>query len=162
MDRFQLPLYNEIPDVGLYLEQVQRFAEDKLKPLKDVSITSSMISNYVKQSIIRKPVKKLYYRDQIAEIIFVAIAKTVMSLDDIRGIMEIHRNESETGRAYEYFRRGLTEKLEEITQGQKPDVHASEPSASIDSENAYLMNQIFKTIAYKLYLDDLLGKRLGK
>ena len=104
MDRFQLPLYNEIPDVGLYLDQVQRFAEDKLKPLKDVSITSSMISNYVKQSIIRKPVKKLYYRDQIAEIIFVAIAKTVMSLNDIRGIMEIHRNESETGRAYEYFR----------------------------------------------------------
>lgn len=162
MDKFQLPLYNEIPDVGLYLEQVQRFAEDKLKPLKDVSITSSMISNYVKQSIIRKPVKKLYYRDQIAEIIFVAIAKTVMSLDDIRGIMEIHRNESETGRAYEYFRSGLTEKLEEITQGQKADVHASEPSASVDSENAYLMDQIFKTIAYKLYLDDLLGKRLGK
>ena len=162
MDRFQLPLYNEIPDVGLYLDQVQRFAEDKLKPLKDVSITSSMISNYVKQSIIRKPVKKLYYRDQIAEIIFVAIAKTVMSLNDIRGIMEIHRNESETDRAYEYFRRGLTEKLEEITHGQKADVHTSKPSASVDSENTYLMDQIFKTIAYKLYLDDLLGKRLGK
>ena len=46
---FHLPRYQEIPDVGLYLEQTAKYIDSYLSPLEDISITGSMISNYVKK-----------------------------------------------------------------------------------------------------------------
>ena len=45
---FRLPRYQEIPDVGLYLEQTTKYIAGHLAPLQEGRITSSMISNYVK------------------------------------------------------------------------------------------------------------------
>lgn len=55
---FHLPRYQEIPDVGLYLEQTAKYIDSYLSPLEDISITGSMISNYVKKKIINKPRQK--------------------------------------------------------------------------------------------------------
>ena len=74
---FRLPRYHEIPNVGLYLEQITKYICESLAPLQENVLTSSMISNYVKKNLISNPVKKLYSRDQIAYLIFIAIAKTV-------------------------------------------------------------------------------------
>ena len=46
---FRLPRYTQIPDVGLYLEQVVRYVNAHLAPLGEPELTSSMVSNYVKQ-----------------------------------------------------------------------------------------------------------------
>ncbi len=46
---FHLPPYHEIPDVGLYLDQVTRYINDSLQPLGQPPVTSSMLSNYVKK-----------------------------------------------------------------------------------------------------------------
>ena len=45
---FHLPRYQEIPDVGLYLEQAAKYIGNCLSPLGDTALTRSMISNYVK------------------------------------------------------------------------------------------------------------------
>ena len=63
---FHLPRYQEIPDVGLYLEQTAKYIDSYLSPLEDISITGSMISNYVKKKIINNPVKKQYNRDPVS------------------------------------------------------------------------------------------------
>ena len=84
IENFRLPRYDEIPDVGLYLEQTTKYISELLSPLEDISITRSMISNYIKQGLVSNPVKKQYSRDQIAYLIYIAIAKTVLSLDHIR------------------------------------------------------------------------------
>ena len=47
----RLPRYEEIPNVGLYLEQVTKYIEEYLAPIENLTITASMISNYVKQKI---------------------------------------------------------------------------------------------------------------
>ena len=60
--RFEIPAYPEIPDVGLYLEQVTKYVSRYILPMHSFSITASMISNYVKKGLIAKPVKKLYCR----------------------------------------------------------------------------------------------------
>ena len=49
IDGFRLPRYAQIPDVGLYLEQVVRYVNTHLAPLGEPELTSSMVSNYVKQ-----------------------------------------------------------------------------------------------------------------
>ena len=75
---FRLPRYHEIPNVGLYLEQTTKYICECLAPLQENAITGTMISNYVKKGLIANPVKKLYNRDQIAYLIFIALAKNVL------------------------------------------------------------------------------------
>ena len=103
IQNFRLPRYQEIPDVGLYLEQTAKYIDSYLEPLEDISITGSMISNYVKKKIISNPVKKQYGRDQIACLIFIAVAKSVLSLDNIHMMFDIQRQTYDNETAYNYF-----------------------------------------------------------
>ncbi|MDO4960969.1 MAG: DUF1836 domain-containing protein [Eubacteriales bacterium] len=100
---FSLPRYRDIPDVGLLLEQTARLINGYMEPLTSIRITNSMISNYVKQGIIGRPVKKLYYRKQIAELIFISLSKTVLSLDDTRVVLSLQRASYPVDTAYNYF-----------------------------------------------------------
>ena len=61
---FRLPRYDEIANVGLYLEQVVKYINIYLEPLGKVEITASMISNYVKQKLIDAPLKKQYFAER--------------------------------------------------------------------------------------------------
>lgn len=61
IDGFRLPRYAQIPDVGLYLEQVVRYVNTHLAPLGEPELTSSMVSNYVKQGLISSPIKKVIH-----------------------------------------------------------------------------------------------------
>lgn len=100
---FSLPRYNEIPNVGLYLEQATKYICECLAPLQDNAITGTMISNYVKKGLIANPVKKQYSRDQIAYLIFIAIAKSILSLDALNGFIALQQNTYSIEKAYNYF-----------------------------------------------------------
>ena len=83
MLKFQLPAYQEIPNVGLYLEQTLKYINDTFSAFRSVELTKSMISNYVKLGYLRRPVKKQYDREQIAALLFIAVSKQVLSMDNI-------------------------------------------------------------------------------
>ena len=100
---FRLPRYAEIPNVGLYLEQAAKYIGEYLSPLGDTALTPSMISNYVKKGLISSPVKKQYSRDQIAYLFFIAMAKSVLSLDALAGFFQIQRRTYPLETAYDYF-----------------------------------------------------------
>jgi len=100
---FRLPRYNEIPNVGLYLEQATKYVCEYLAPLGEFSLTPSMISNYVKKGLIANPVKKQYGREQIAYLFFIAVAKSVLSLDALTGFIKVQQNSYSLPRAYDYF-----------------------------------------------------------
>ena len=78
-----LPTYDQIPNVGLYLEQVTKYVNEALEPLGCAPLTGSMISNYVKKGLLRNPVKKQYDREHIARLMVIAVGKTVLPLEDI-------------------------------------------------------------------------------
>ena len=63
---FHIPRLNEIPSVGLYLEQVVRYVNQSIIDCGLSPITASMVSNYVKQRIIPGPEKKVYGVESIA------------------------------------------------------------------------------------------------
>ena len=100
---FRLPRYQEIPDVGLYLEQTTKYIAGFLDPVLEGSLTSSMISNYVKKGLIESPVKKQYSRQQIAYLIFIAVAKNVLSLDALQGFIQLQQKTYGLEKAYNYF-----------------------------------------------------------
>ena len=89
--------------MGLFLEQTAKYISEHLSPLDDCSLTPSMISNYVKKDLVANPVKKRYYRDQIAYLIFIAIAKNVMSLDGLINFIALQKRTYTLHRAYDYF-----------------------------------------------------------
>lgn len=100
---FRLPRYNEIPNVGLYLEQATKYVCEYLAPLGEFSLTPSMISNYVKKGLIANPVKKQYGREQIAYLFFIAVAKSVLSLDALTGFIRLQQQTYTLPKAYNYF-----------------------------------------------------------
>ena len=100
---FRLPRYAEIPTVGLYLEQASKYICEYLEPLGDFSLTPSMISNYVKKGLISSPVKKQYSREQIAYVFFIAVGKSVLSLDALSNFIALQKRTYDLQRAYDYF-----------------------------------------------------------
>lgn len=100
---FRLPRYSQIPTMGLYLEQASKYVCEYLEPLGDFSLTPSMISNYVKKGLIANPVKKLYSREQIAYLFFIAVAKSVLSLDALTNFIALQKRTYDLQRAYDYF-----------------------------------------------------------
>ena len=100
---FRLPRYNEIPNVGLYLEQATKYIGEYLSPLGEYTLTPSMISNYVKKGLIANPVKKQYGREQIAYLFFIAMAKSVLSLDALTGFIKLQQQTYPLPKAYDYF-----------------------------------------------------------
>ena len=100
---FHLPRYEEIPDSGMYLEQTAKYICEFLNPVLGNAITTSMISNYVKKDLIDNPVKKQYNREQIAYLIFIAIAKNVMSLDGLINFIALQKRTYNLRKAYDYF-----------------------------------------------------------
>lgn len=100
---FRMPRYQELPNVGLYLEQTAKYINGFLAPLGCMEITTSMISNYVKKKLIDGPVKKQYYADQIAYLFFIAIAKNVLSMEHIQNLFERQKASYTSQIAYDYF-----------------------------------------------------------
>lgn len=100
---FRLPRYAEVPTVGLYLEQVGKYINMHLSPLTQDRVTNSMISNYVKKRMIASPVKKLYDRDQIVYLIFIALVKNVLALDSVAQFIQLQKQTYDLQVAYDYF-----------------------------------------------------------
>ena len=100
---FKLPRYDELAEMGLYLEQAMKYVNHYLSPLGCVELTSSMISNYVKQGLITKPEKKLYGANQLAEMFFIAIGKRVLSIDNISAVISVMRDTYTYPVAYNYY-----------------------------------------------------------
>ena len=108
---FRMPRYRELPDMGLYLEQTAKFITEHYAPLGDYGLTTSMISNYVKKGLVANPVKKQYDRDQIAYLLFIALAKNVLSLDALTNFIRLQQQTYSLEIAYNYFCSRLEEML---------------------------------------------------
>lgn len=95
---FVLPRFREIPNVGLFLEQVAKYLNEFLAPLDGSVVTGNMISNYVKMGLITRPYKKQYDRQQIATLMFISVTKSAISLEDVHILLLLQK---ETGLAFE-------------------------------------------------------------
>jgi hypothetical protein len=103
MKQFSLPRYDQLPDMGLYLEQAVKYTNQLFAPLGCVEITGSMVRNYVKMGLIENPVKKQYYADHLAYITAVTILKQVVPLDQISILFRRQKQVYTAQVAYDYF-----------------------------------------------------------
>lgn len=145
---YKLPSFNEIPDVGLYLNQSATYINKALSPLFDQAITESMISNYVKKKLIDNPIKKQYSREMIAYLMFIAISKNVASLDDLQFLIRKQREKYSSQESYEYFKRAFETIVKEVFGFEKKTEETEKKS--VEEE---LLKNIIVTVAHKLYVD---------
>ena len=150
---FSFPRYNDIPNVGLYLEQVVKYISEYLEPLGSFSLTASMVSNYVKKGLIENPVKKQYNREQIACLFFVAVAKNVLSMEDIRLLFEMQHATYESKRAYDYFCNEF-ENVLQFVFGLKENL---DTVGTDSNDTKTMLRNTIIAVAYKVYLDKYLA-----
>ncbi|MCR5228634.1 MAG: DUF1836 domain-containing protein [Solobacterium sp.] len=143
---FRLPQYREIPDVGLFLDQTVKYLNGFLKDYPGMEMTGSMISNYVKQKIIPKAYKKTYSRDQISQLFFIAMAKSVLSMDQIRKALSIQEAACTSEERYEMFRTMMSEVLSSFEKG-------GTENAAGEGRETKMIRYIVIAIAHKMYLD---------
>lgn len=150
VSNFSLPSYHEIPNVGLYLEQVSKYISEYFESVGNITLTTSMISNYVKKGLISNPVKKQYNREQIASLFFVTVAKTVLSIEDVRLLMRMRERTYPVETAYEYFRSEL-ENVLHFVFGLKDSI---DMIGNDDNEAKTLLRNTIIAVAHKAYLDN--------
>ena len=146
---FRLPRYQEIPDVGLYLEQVVKYLDQIIAPLGWESLTGSMISNYVKKGLIPSPARKQYSRDQIGHLVFIALAKNVLSLDDLTTFIRLQERTYTMNVAYDYFCLEM-ENILAYVFGLKEQ---ADPIGVESSDEKTMLRNCIIAISHKLYLE---------
>lgn len=115
---FTLPRFRELPTIELYMDQVILSIEGYISPLfpqnDKTLLTSTMISNYVKQGIVSPPKKKRYTNKHLAYLIVVCLLKHVFSMSQICELIQVHIDKYPTDVAYDYFCTELDKALQEV------------------------------------------------
>ena len=108
LEHYRLPAWEEIPDFGLYMEQVVQLLKQYLSYLppglkQSQTITSAAINNYVRTKMLPEPRKKKYYRVHIAYLIMICTLKQSLSLSMLQTLLPGNLPEEEVRRAYSSF-----------------------------------------------------------
>ena len=149
IDKFELPAYHDIPEMGLYLEQCVQYINYVYRYLPEMEITSSMVSNYVKKGIIDRPTKKNYSRDQICYLIFIVLAKTVLTMDEIAFLFQAQKKVYAEETAYEYLRVELKNILSYVF-GLKDTL---DPVGTTNTDTKTLLRNTILSVSYKIHLE---------
>ncbi len=84
------PPWDQLPDLGLYMDQVITYMERQFKalyPKMGSILTPSMINNYVKSGLVKRPVGKKYDREQLAQLLMLCTLKQVASLEELKQLL---------------------------------------------------------------------------
>ncbi len=91
LGRIQPVNASELPDLGLYMDQVTTFMEKHMEPTKrystDKVLTKTMINNYAKNRLLPPPDKKKYDKDHMIMLMFIYYFKNILSINDIEKLM---------------------------------------------------------------------------
>lgn len=109
LNHFKLPEWEDIPDFGVYMEQVilllKRYLDYLPPELKEEQfITAATINNYVRMKVMPEPRKKKYYREHIAYLIVILTLKQSLSIALIQKILPMGIANEEVERVYRAYR----------------------------------------------------------
>ncbi len=147
---FHCPRYKELPDIGLYMDQVVHILDEVFVSLYGVSsaITPSMINNYVKQGIIQPPVKKKYSRDHMAYLVVICLLKQIFTMSEICTLLEVQQRAKPVGESYDIFCDLLEKSLRYVVLRKEED---NPVVGSSDTYEAKLLRSSILAVAHTLY-----------
>ena len=174
LEQYRLPDWEQIPDLGLYMEQVIALLKqylDYLPPeLKEEQfITAATINNYVRTRIMPEPVKKRYYRIHIAYLLVICTLKQGLSIALIQKILPVGLSEEEVRALYTNYAQRHSQSaryfIEQVRRAAGPilDHTDNDPDSVTTAEelivSAAVIGGLSRLLAEKLML--LEGKDLS-
>lgn len=104
LNNYKLPEWKELPDIGLYMDQVIALLGQYLdfipvEEQRDKPVTSTTINNYVRLKVMPPPEKRKYYRIHIAYLIMIFTLKQGTSISSLQKILPMGEEE-ETVRTF--------------------------------------------------------------
>ena len=100
------PAWDQLPDLGLYMDQVITYMERQFKalyPKAGALLTPAMINNYVKSGLVKRPAGKKYDQEQLAQLIMLCTLKQVASMEEMKQLLTPPDGQ-DTEQLYESFR----------------------------------------------------------
>jgi len=108
IDDYRLPEWDDIPNLGLYMEQVINLLKEYLDYMppelkEEQFITSATINNYVRKKIMPEPVMKKYYRVHIVYLIMICSLKQSLSISTLQALIPMGLSEDELRDIYSAY-----------------------------------------------------------
>lgn len=146
---FALPRYDQLPNMGLYLDQTVQYVNLHFRTFPGIELTGSMVSNYVKKGLISHPVRKKYTRDQIGYLLYIIAVKNVLSMENIQLLFAIQQETCSAETAYNSFCAELESAIGSVFGLRAFD----RPPDSALTDEQFLLRRTIIPAAHKLYLD---------
>ncbi|WP_290033649.1 DUF1836 domain-containing protein [Ligilactobacillus cholophilus] len=147
----KLPLWQDLPDIELYMDQLVSLANRYLEFIVNGQITPSMVNSYVKKNLMPKPNRKKYSQKHLVSIILITLLKQVYSLDDIRLWLNNTLKESPEEN-YNKFSNFFNQSITQINQKQ----FNLNLNNHISSKDDFILNLIIQTVISKLISEKLI------
>lgn len=107
LERFELPDWESLPQLDLYMDQVILLLTRYLPPMDrdsdERTITASIINNYVRMKVVPPPVKKRYSRVHLAYLVIICTLKQSLSISCIQRLLPADRSEEAVRDLYTQF-----------------------------------------------------------
>ena len=147
-----IPRWEQLPDMGLYMEQVVSLVNSTLGGTFDqisyAPLTSNMVNNYVKAKIVEAPVNKKYGRLSVAMIMVVYILKMCFSTEEVSQLIASGMELGRHNILYNRFCRAIEDAMRSVFSG---DIRLSDEGLP-DRRLKYLMGNFALTFACKFYV----------
>ena len=160
----KLPVWDELPILDLYMDQViilikKYISVFSLTDADKISITPSMINNYVKLKIMPAPVKKKYSKTHIAYLIIICTLKQTMSMAEIQKIIPVGLQENEVKNTYNSYVLNQLKTFEYVRKELASVVKSAEEDAKTNPQSVsdLIMQIAIKTSLTKIINDKLLS-----
>jgi len=147
----EFPDYGNLPEFDLYMKQLIPYLEREFKVFEnsslDKTITSSMINNYVKSEVITAPINKTYNKEHLVQILEACSLKKVLSLDEIKQILDIEFKDVNKSISYTDFKDATSTEIKEavaITKSELKDISDND----VDSLTNLALKMAIKANAY--------------
>lgn len=107
-------VWEELPDISLYMDQVISYMPRQLINFKeDEQLTSAMVNNYIKDGLVPRAEGKRYSPVHLGYLTAVCAMKKVLSVKDMRAMLDSVSDSKEPQAIYNYFCRALDTALSE-------------------------------------------------
>ena len=124
LEKFDLPDWESLPELDLYMDQVILLLTRYLAPLdmygEEKTITASIINNYVRMKVMPPPVKKRYSRVHLAYLVMICTLKQSLSISCIQRMLPRDHSEQSVRILYEDFVRQYRDAIRFLRKVPQP------------------------------------------
>lgn len=108
LNDYRLPRWQEIPDIGLYMDQVITLLKEYLDYLppelkEEQFITRATINNYVRKKVMPEPIGKKYYRIHIAYLVMICSLKQCLFIPTLQTMIPMDISKEEVNEIYSNY-----------------------------------------------------------